>query len=144
MPKSPIDQLLSTEESESCDFTRVLNTDSFLKKVCAMANTRGGIILLGIEDSRKASGRDRLFGIHEKNPEMYDKITNAEAREILGKSANQVSKILSQWVDNEELIVVGTSRKYRSYRLNTPGDQFNTALSHLSDLMSDIRKGKPQ
>ncbi len=65
------------EESEACDFTRALNTDSFLKKVCAMANTRGGIILLGIEDSRKASGRDRLFGIHEKNPEMYGQFLNA-------------------------------------------------------------------
>ena len=72
-----IDQILTMEESEQCDFTRVLSTDSFLKKVCAMANSRGGVIFLGIEDLSKAQKSDRLFGLCEKNPEIFGQFSHA-------------------------------------------------------------------
>ena len=39
-----------------------------LDTVCALANTEGGILALGLEDFDKARGRDRIYGI-EENPE---------------------------------------------------------------------------
>lgn len=41
--------------------------------VCALANTEGGILVLGLEDFDKAEGRDRLYGI-EENPEALDEL----------------------------------------------------------------------
>lgn len=44
-----------------------------LETICAMANTEGGTLLLGIEDLAKAKGSDRLYGISE-NPEAIDEL----------------------------------------------------------------------
>jgi len=63
-------------ESESLDFKRVGNVESVVKTVSAMANTSGGIVILGLEDAGKASGRDRLFGLEEK-PECEGEIRRA-------------------------------------------------------------------
>lgn len=44
-----------------------------LETVCAFANTRGGMLVLGVEDFAKAKGMERLFGIGE-NPEAVDEL----------------------------------------------------------------------
>jgi len=44
-----------------------------LETICAFANTRGGWLLLGVEDANKAKGRARLFGIDE-NREAVDEL----------------------------------------------------------------------
>lgn len=44
-----------------------------LETICAMANTEGGSLLLGMEDPAKTKGTDRLYGIGE-NPEAVDEL----------------------------------------------------------------------
>ena len=44
-----------------------------LETVCAFANTDGGWLVLGVEDSKKAKGTDRLYGIDE-NREAVDEL----------------------------------------------------------------------
>ncbi len=68
-----IEQLLRTEEDDWLDFKRIGNITSITKTASAMANSAGGYILVGIEDSKKAAGRDRLYGIEEK-PECQGEI----------------------------------------------------------------------
>jgi ATP-dependent DNA helicase RecG len=60
-----VDDLLrpEVEEGLQLDFKRVGKNDSALETVCAFANTEGGVLVLGVEDPRKATGRDRAFGV---------------------------------------------------------------------------------
>jgi ATP-dependent DNA helicase RecG len=53
-----------------------------LETICAMANTEGGWLLLGMEDPAKAKGSDRLYGISE-NPEAVDELLRKLATHLL-------------------------------------------------------------
>lgn len=53
-----------------------------LETICAMANTEGGSLLLGMEDPAKAKGSDRLYGIGE-NPEAVDELQRKLATHLL-------------------------------------------------------------
>ena len=44
-----------------------------LESVVAFANTEGGILVLGLEDEGKATGRDRVYGIQE-SPSAVDEL----------------------------------------------------------------------
>lgn len=44
-----------------------------LETAVAFANTEGGFLALGVEDSDKATGRDRIYGVQE-NPEAVDEL----------------------------------------------------------------------
>ena len=59
-------QFLSLPEGVSLDFKRVGRVQNVVKTACAMANTQGGLIILGIEDSQKAKGTERAYGLEEK------------------------------------------------------------------------------
>jgi ATP-dependent DNA helicase RecG len=62
-------------ESQTLEIKRVSGkmAGKALETVCAFANTRGGDLFLGIEDVRKATDQERLFGI-EENPEAVDEL----------------------------------------------------------------------
>ncbi len=66
-----VDDILRLEESLHRDFKRVGKNDTALETVCAFANTEGGWLVMGLEDPKKATGRDRIYGI-EENPEAMD------------------------------------------------------------------------
>jgi ATP-dependent DNA helicase RecG len=67
-----LDRVLGLPESVTFDCKRILGKpDRLLETVSAFANTQGGLLALGIEDSDKANGHDRLFGLQE-NPENWD------------------------------------------------------------------------
>lgn len=70
-----MDWALPQGESPSLETKRVSGkmVGKALETVCALANTSGGWLLLGIEDIGKAQGRDRLFGIGE-NQEAVDEL----------------------------------------------------------------------
>lgn len=66
-----VDLLLGMSEGKTFDVKRAGDNHSKLKTVTAFANTEGGFLIIGIEDSKKTSGRDRVYGIQE-NPESVD------------------------------------------------------------------------
>jgi ATP-dependent DNA helicase RecG len=68
-----IEKVLALEEGQHFEFKRAGNNSRAIESVVALANTGGGIILLGIEDPKKATGRDRLYGI-EENHEAVDEL----------------------------------------------------------------------
>lgn len=61
-----IAELLNLPEGPTFDCKRVGNVDSALKTAVAFANGDGGVLVIGVEDMGKASGRDRLYGLTEK------------------------------------------------------------------------------
>ncbi len=68
--------LLETPESRTLDFKRISGKQNRLyEAVCAFANTEGGLLVIGIGDSKAMKPGDkpqsRLFGI-EENPEGFD------------------------------------------------------------------------
>ena len=85
-------QILSIPfESRTLEFkrlgTRNETLDKVLQSIVAMANTDGGVIVLGVDDPQKttAKGLDRVFGI-EENLELYDE---------LGRSVKKISPPIS-------------------------------------------------
>jgi ATP-dependent DNA helicase RecG len=68
-----VERLLVIEESTTFDFKRAGKNDKKIETVVAFANTEGGMMVLGIEDPAKATGRDRVHGIQE-NPESVDEL----------------------------------------------------------------------
>ena len=70
-----VTQLVAAPESRTLEFKRVSGkmVGKALETVCAFANTDGGLLVLGMEDTAKVSGRARLFGIQE-NVEALDEL----------------------------------------------------------------------
>jgi ATP-dependent DNA helicase RecG len=68
-------RLCDMDESIRYEFKRVSNkmVHKALETVVAFANTEGGFLVLGMEDFKKATGKDRLLGIQE-NPEAIDEL----------------------------------------------------------------------
>lgn len=65
-----IKRLCEMDESINIEFKRASRkmVHKALEAIVAFANTEGGFLILGMEDSKKAKDPDRLFGIQE-NPE---------------------------------------------------------------------------
>jgi ATP-dependent DNA helicase RecG len=78
-----VDQLLDEDESRTYETKRIAGQKltRALESVVAFANTDGGFIVLGLEDKRKADGRDRVFGIQE-NPDAVDELRRLVAQRI--------------------------------------------------------------
>jgi len=79
------------EETQAIEFKR-LNGEKIVSKIIqtivAMANTDGGVIILGVEDPEKTKlkGENRIFGI-EENKELYDEIFH-EIKNIIPPISN--------------------------------------------------------
>ncbi len=78
-----IEAILSIpSESRTLEFkrlgTRNEGVDKTLQSIVAMANTDGGMLIIGVDDPQKTAhkGYDRIVGI-EENPELYDEIGHA-------------------------------------------------------------------
>ena len=73
IPKTPpfddalVDQLVEMREGRTFECKRLIGEKltRALESVVAFANTEGGILVLGLEDEDKATGRDRVYGIQE-------------------------------------------------------------------------------
>lgn len=68
--------LLATTENRSLEFKRISNSHKrLIEAVCAFANTEGGVLAIGVGDTKDlkpgAKPEARLFGI-EENPEGFD------------------------------------------------------------------------
>jgi len=99
MKKELIEKILNiSEETQTIELKR-LNGDKVVKKIIqtivAMANTDGGIILLGIDDPEKTKlkGEDRIFGI-EENKELYDEVFQ-EIKRIIPPISNLTADLIN-------------------------------------------------
>lgn len=68
-------RLIGSGESRQREFKRVSGkmVGKALETVCAMANTDGGMLVLGVADLKEFKGSARLFGV-EENPEAVDEL----------------------------------------------------------------------
>jgi len=78
-----IKKLCESKESIRFETKRVSGkmVHKALETVVAFANTAGGLLVLGMEDYKKAKGKDRLIGIHE-NPEAVDELRRKIRQQI--------------------------------------------------------------
>ena len=78
-----VGELVKWEESQQVEFKRVAGDKltRALESIVAFANTDGGHLILGIEDSDKAKGRDRVYGV-EENPTNVDELSRLVATKI--------------------------------------------------------------
>ncbi len=61
-----VDRLLALEEDYRLDCKRLAGKlTSAIETIVAFANSDGGFLLLGLEDTRKAKGRARVYGVEE-------------------------------------------------------------------------------
>jgi ATP-dependent DNA helicase RecG len=80
--QSPLVQnFLSLTEWENFEVKRAtVSPKKLLETTCAMVNTEGGYIVVGVEDATKATGNDRLLGISEDEDNLseYLKLMRSE------------------------------------------------------------------
>lgn len=78
-----IKRLCDMDESHDFEFKRASGkmVHRALETIVAFANTEGGFLILGMEDSKKAKGTSRLFGIQE-NPEAVDELHEQVAHRV--------------------------------------------------------------
>lgn len=123
-----IEQILAIpNESRTLEFKRLGSRHETIEKalqsIVAMANTDGGVIILGVDDPQKttAKGLDRIFGIEENLP-LYDE---------LGQCVKKIAPpIASIWPP--ELIPV-PEKNMRIALLNIPkiSDHFRSIENHV-------------
>lgn len=72
--QSIIEKLISWDESISFETKRVSGkmVRKALETIVAFANTKGGFLVLGMEDYSKAKGTDRLIGIKETRKRLMN------------------------------------------------------------------------
>ncbi|RZM19398.1 MAG: ATP-binding protein [Pedobacter sp.] len=77
-----IDLIINSEEWEEIECKRAnIAPARLLESINAFSNTSGGVIVIGVEDKKKAQGKDRLFGISE-NPDNVSDIQNLARKNI--------------------------------------------------------------
>ena len=58
-----IEQLIASEENESIQFFQKLNIDTVLETLVAMANGKGGTVLIGVDDTHQVLGVEDIQDI---------------------------------------------------------------------------------
>jgi ATP-dependent DNA helicase RecG len=114
-----IEQILNIpEETQTIEFKR-LNGDKVVKKIIqtivAMANTDGGVIILGIDDPEKTKlkSKDRVFGI-EENKELFDEIFH-EINRIIPPVANLLKNESIKTSDGKTVVLLSVSKAMESF-----------------------------
>lgn len=107
MDISELKEILSRGEDSKTQFkTRFTHVDSLASEICAMANTDGGIIVVGVSDQGEIVGVDNLTRLNQW-------ISNAASQKIYPP----VSVITENININEKLVVIiriprGTNKPY--------------------------------
>lgn len=119
--KEIIQSLLEIKEWHTFDCKRALIKPSkLLETVVAFANTDGGIIAIGIEDPKKASGNDRLFGISESksNVSEFLKLIDKEIDPFLNDKSKIELTVTNNrsTTDNILVIKIGKSTEVHSLK----------------------------
>jgi ATP-dependent DNA helicase RecG len=104
-----VDKLLEREEDYRFDCKRLVGKlTTALETIVAFANSDGGFLVLGLEDTAKAKGRARVFGVDE-NPMAVDELRrNVESRitpSLLGVTWHSIGCTLRDGRDGSVLIL---------------------------------------
>ncbi len=105
------------EETQTIEFKR-LNGDKIVKKIIqtivAMANTDGGIIILGVDDPEKTKlkGIDRIFGI-EENQVLFDAIFH-DIKKIVPPISNLKPNII-EVLENKSIALLTIPKATESF-----------------------------
>lgn len=77
-----VDEVLKRQESFWFETKRVAGDKltRALETIVAFANTEGGFLVLGVEDEKKAHGRDRLYGVQENHEAVDELLRLVETR----------------------------------------------------------------
>lgn len=98
----PISKLLKQKEGKSLEFKSSLLWDyqqneinkelkkAVMKNVAAFLNTRGGILLIGVDDNRKVLGLEKdIQAVPKKNLDSFENILNTAFNQLLGLEFRQ-------------------------------------------------------
>ncbi len=123
-----IEQILAIpNESRTLEFKRLGSRNETIEKtlqsIVAMANTDGGIIVLGVDDPQKttAKGLDRVFGI-EENAELFDE---------LGQCVKKISPPIPSIWPPEMIEVPGKGVKIGWLVVPKVSDHFRSIENHV-------------
>jgi len=124
-------------ESRTLEFKRLgvsrnEGVDKSLESVVAMANTDGGVIILGVDDPQKTArkGLERVFGI-EENLELYDE---------LGRTTRKIiPPVPGVWPPT--LIPVDKDRRIALLSVPKVGDGFRSIEGHVYVRLEKGNKG---
>ena len=101
--KDFLEHLLDTDENERIEFKRILKKPhDLIESIVAFANTKGGILVLGIEDFKKAKGKERLIGISE-HKDNYSEFSSMLSRNIQPN--------ISKYIKKYEIPIINTNNK---------------------------------
>lgn len=76
-----VDDLIGRPEGLSLEFKELGDLSRKVETLVAFANTNGGILVLGVVDERRASGRDRVVGVGN-DPTAVDELSRMMAMRI--------------------------------------------------------------
>lgn len=68
-----VELIINSEEWDELECKRAdVKPSRLLETIDAFANTSGGVIVIGIEDAKRATGKDRLYGVSENLDNVSD------------------------------------------------------------------------
>lgn len=101
--------VLASPETQHIETKRVSGkmVGKALETVCAFANTKGGWLVLGVEDAAKAKGRARLFGIDENREAVDELMRKLNTHLLPAVEGISPSRIACKLRDGTEGVVIG-------------------------------------
>jgi len=115
-----INRLCDMDEGITIEFKRTSGkmVHKALETIVAFANTEGGFLILGMEDSRKAKGVNRLYGIQENSEavdELHEQANNRVTPPIEGITWSSLSCAVQDGTTGElKVISIPKSAKIHS------------------------------
>jgi len=101
--KDFLENLLKSDENERIEFKRILKKPhEIIESIVAFANTKWGILVLGVEDFKKATENERLIGISE-NKENYSELSHMLSRNIQPN--------ISKYIKKYEIPIINTKKE---------------------------------
>lgn len=103
-----INDLITRDETDSLEFKRMLKKPwDLIDSIVSLANTKGGLLVLWMEDYWKAKWLDRLIGISEWN-HNYAEFLTLLVRNIqppVTYELNEIDIVNTKWKDDKIVIV---------------------------------------
>lgn len=124
--KELIDILLDTREWETFECKRAgAKPLDLLEVVVAFANTDGGILVIGLEDPKKANGKDRLIGVSENEDNISDflKLIHKEIDPPVLVWEKSEIDIINSKKEEDKLIIINVQKSNDVHSLKK-GDTF--------------------